>query len=299
MRKTIELDYDGALIVRVYDSVLTDRFDYGASLFDKLNGWEIPVGTTLTKLIKHDFDKHAHVVVAGMTDYGKSVFLKNIITTLVARQTKHLKLFLVDLKGGLCFNRFRGLEQVHGVAKNADEARKILTEAQLRMEKVMQYLLLNGFEDVKEAGINERFFVVIDESADIASDTICQEIITDIARRGRAAGFRLVLATQYPTNETLKSQVRQNISAQICFKLKTEIASRAVLDEGGAEKLPLIQGRAIYRTDRKVIVQTPYISNSFIDETIKPHVTIRSRREGGFNEKAATSGEHRLVIEEA
>lgn len=300
-RKTVELDFNGALIVRVYSSQLTERFDYDASLFDRLRGWEIPVGTTLTKLVRHDFDKHAHVIVAGMTDYGKSVFLKNIITTLVARQTKNLKLFLVDLKGGLCFNRFRNLEQVEGVAKNPAEARAMLTLAQAKMEKVMDHLLLHGYEDIKEAGIEERNFVIIDESADIADDKVCQEIITDIARRGRAAGFRLVLATQYPTNETLKSQVRQNISAQICFRLKTEIASRAVLDEGGAELLPLIKGRAIYRTDRKIIVQTPFISNEFIDETIKPHVTIRSRKEGFRHEakrqKEATPGTYTLQLE--
>lgn len=301
-KKTVELSFDGVLLVKVYEQSLTERFLFEASVFDKLRGWEILVGTTLTKLIRHDFDKHAHLIVAGMTDYGKSVFLKNIITTLIAKQTKYVKFFLVDLKGGLAFNRFKNLEQVNGVAKNPKEALTMLKLAQKKMEDRINYLLLYEYEDIKEAKINDRYFVVIDEAADIAEDKECQEIIKDIARRGRGAGFRLIYATQYPTNETLSSQVRQNISAQVCFRLKTAAGSLATIDEKGAESLPLIKGRAIYRTDRKVIVQTPLIENDFINETIKPNITFRARREGMksaevFNE-GTTSREHTLVIEE-
>ncbi|PFC87093.1 cell division protein FtsK, partial [Bacillus cereus] len=70
----------------------------------------------------------------------------------------------------------------------------------------------------------------------------CQDIIVDIGRRGRAAGFRLIYATQYPTNSAMPSQLRQNIGARVCFRLQTEAGSRAVLDEGGAESLPNIKG---------------------------------------------------------
>jgi DNA segregation ATPase FtsK/SpoIIIE, S-DNA-T family len=131
----------------------------------------------------------------------------------------------------------------------------------------------------------------------------CEAIITDIARRGRAAGFRLVYATQYPTNETLKSQVRQNIGARVCFRLETSAASLAVLDETGAEELPLIPGRAIYRTDTKTILQAPYIENGYIREAIEPHIVIRAREsevntsvESGT--KGATPRKRTLNVEE-
>jgi len=52
-----------------------------------------------------------------------------------------------------------------------------------------------------------------------------------------------------------------------------------VLDDSGAESLPLIKGRAIYRTDRTTIVQTPYIENPYIDEAIRPYIIIRPRKE--------------------
>ncbi|RFU71010.1 cell division protein FtsK [Peribacillus saganii] len=301
-RKEVELSYNGLLIVKVYDTPMTDKFDYDRGMLDKLKGWEIPAGTTRTQIIKHDFEKHCHLIVAGMTDYGKSVFLKNIITTLVAKQTKNVKFFLIDLKGGLAFNRFRSLEQVQGIAKKPDEALEMLTLAQAKMEERIDYLLRNDFEDIKEAGFPDRYFVVIDEAADISDDKACQAIIKDIARRGRGAGFRLIYATQYPTNETLSPQVRQNCSARICFRLGTGVASRAVLDEEGAEKLPLIKGRAIYKTDRTTIVQTPLIENEFINETIKPNIIIRARKDDDKHDasliKGTTQRKHSLVIEE-
>jgi hypothetical protein len=304
--KEIELSYDGLLIVKVYDQPMTDRFVYDRGLLNKVSGWQIPVGTTRTSLIKHDFEKHCHITIAGMTDYGKSVFLKNIITTLIAKQTRNVKFYLVDLKGGLAFNRFRNLEQVQGVAKNPEEAFEMLSLAQEKMNERINFLLEKGYEDIKEAGILERIFVVIDEAADISDHKACQEIIKDIARRGRGAGFRLIYATQYPTNETISPQVRQNCSSRLCFRLSTATASRAVIDEDGAEKLPLIKGRALYKTDRTVICQTPLIENSFIDDTIKPNITFRARKES--DEHAASvkrkasegtaSRKHTLVIEE-
>src|SRR5690606_29435863 len=139
-----------------------------SDIFEKLFGWQVAVGVDHEKLIRHDFDKHPHLIVAGMTDYGKSVFLKNIITTLVARKTKDVKLFLVDLKGGLAFNRFSRLEQVEGLAKNPEEAHAMLSVAQARMNESIEYLLSRGYEDVKEAKLNDRHFVIIDEAADIA-----------------------------------------------------------------------------------------------------------------------------------
>ncbi len=302
-KKDVELDYDGVLRVRVYEKGIPERFEFTEELFERLSGWQVPVGVTRDKLVRHDFDKHAHLIVAGMTDYGKSVFLKNVITTLVKRKPDDSHLYLIDLKGGLAFNRFAKLSQVNGLAKDPSEAFELLTEVQSKMNDRIEYLLRNGYEDIKEAGDSRRYFVVIDEAADISGDKACQAIIKDIARRGRGAGFRLIYATQYPTNETLSPQVRQNCSARLCFRLNTEVASRAVIDEGGAEKLPLIKGRAIYSTDRKEVVQTPLIENTFIDEVIKPHINIRPRRERANHAiskrgETASSRGNPLVIEE-
>ena len=157
---------------------------------------------------------------------------------------------LVDMKDGLEFNRYRNLKQVNSFAETPDEARKALEEAVKRMSETNAFLKQNGYSNVKDAGKKERHFVIIDEGADIADDIVCQEYLKDLARKGRAAGFKLIFSTQYPTAEVIKSQVKRQCIGRLSFVLDTATASNVALDQGGAEKLPPIEGRA----DRKSVV---------------------------------------------
>lgn len=283
INKEIELDYDGTLKIRVYNQPMTERFDYDESVMNSCKGWKIPVGTTRDKIIYHDFDKLPMMIVAGMTRYGKTVFLKMLITTLIARQPRNVKFTLLDLKGGLAFNRFKSLSQVLTVAKNVNESLQALEVIHKEMEKRMNHFLSTNHEDVHEAGLKERHFVIIDEAAELNPKGIvdpkvkairaqCQLLAAEIARMGAGIGYRLIFCTQYPTGEALPNQIKQNAVSKVCFPLDTEVGSRVVLDESGAESLPLIKGRAIYKTDRKIILQTPMIENDFIQKVIQPHL---------------------------
>ncbi|WP_242224442.1 FtsK/SpoIIIE domain-containing protein [Bacillus cereus group sp. BfR-BA-01380] len=301
IRKEIDLSYDGLLKIRVYEKGIPEYVKFEEEMLKQCKGWEVPIGYTRDGLVKHDFDKIAHMISAGMTDMGKSNVLKLIITSLVRNQSGNTKLFLVDLKGGLSFNRYRFLNQVESIAKNPTESLDVLRELQNKLNERNEYLLENGYEDIKEAGDPTRYFVIVDEAADIAPYQECQDIIVDIGRRGRAAGFRLLYATQYPTNSAMPSQLRQNIGARVCFRLQTEAGSRAVLDEGGAESLPNIKGRAIYQTNEKKVLQTVYIDNKQIDNIIRPHINIRARKEhedAKVSNEGAENRQHTLIIEE-
>lgn len=301
-RKEIELSYDGLLKIKVYDHGIPDFIKFNEDMLQQCKGWEVPLGYTRDGLIKHDFDQISHVISAGMTDTGKSNVLKLIITSLIRNKPDDIKLFLIDLKGGLSFNRYRFLNQVESIAKNPQEALETLRELQNKLNDRNEYLLEKGYEDIKEAGAKERYFVVVDEAADLSAYQECQDIIVDIGRRGRAAGFRLLYATQYPTNQALPSQLRQNIGARICFQLQTEAGSRAVLDESGAESLPNVKGRCIYQTNVKRVIQSVYIDNKQIDHIITPHINIRSRKEHEEHAKVSDQGnenrKHTLIIEE-
>lgn len=126
---------------------------------------------------------------------------------------------------------------------------------------------------MKEVKIKKRHFVIIDEAADLAENKKTTAIITDIARRGRSAGYYLIFCTQYPTAKVLDSQVKRNIIARLCYVVDTDTASRVVLDEGGADKLPAIPGRGIYKNNVKLyVVQSPYISNETIQQLITPQI---------------------------
>lgn len=99
------------------------------------------------------------------------------------------------------------------------------------------------------------------------------DIITDIARRGRSAGYYLIFCTQYPTAQVIPSQTKRNVIARLCYVVDTDTASRVVLDEGGADKLLDIPGRGIYKNGvKRHTLQSPYISNNTIRDIIKPYI---------------------------
>lgn len=272
-QKEIELDYDGLLIIRVYDKPLSEQIPWTEKLL-KPDTWSVPIGFTRKgDIIWHDFDKSKHLIIAGATGYGKSAILKLITTTLIEQQPENVELSLIDLKGGSAFHRFRNCKQVKYYSRDPQSAQDTLEAVQIEMNESFRAVVDNGYEDVKEAGIKSRHFIIIDEAADLAEYGKAMDIITDIARRGRSAGYYIIFCTQYPTAQVIPSQTKRNIIARLCYVVDTDTASRVVLDEGGADKLPDIPGRGIYKNNiKRYIVQSPFITNEIIRKTILPHI---------------------------
>lgn len=276
-QKEVYMMFNNVLTLKVFNKPLTEFLPYE----NNCNGWKIPIGISRTEFIKHDFEKIMHMVVAGTTRYGKSIFLKNVITTLIENQRENVLFTLIDLKGGLTFNRYRNCSQVKDIASDAEESMEVLETINNQMDGVMSHLKENGFENVQEAKLPTRHFVIIDEGAELAPGiekdkelrTIknrCEVILSRIARIGGALGYRLIYATQTPYSEVLNHNIKQNCDAKLCFKLQTDKASEVVLGEGitDAHHLPFIKGRGVYLTDRKHIVQTPMIENDYIEGVV-------------------------------
>lgn len=295
-QKEIELSYDGLLIVRVYENPLAKENKWNESLL-KPNTWLVPIGSTRTEMIFHDFDKSKHLIIAGATGYGKSAILKLITTTLIDQQPDNTELTLIDLKGGSAFHRYRNCKQVKHYSRDPESAEDVLKKVQTDMQNSFEKVVDNGFEDVKEAGVKKRHFIIIDEAADLAEYRTAMNIITDIARRGRSAGYYLIFCTQYPTAQVIPSQTKRNIIARLCYVVDTETASRVVLDEGGADQLPDIPGRGIYKNSiKRFVVQSPFITNEVIQQRIKPHIISKGER---VEEAAVTERrEHFVTFEE-
>lgn len=272
-KKEIEISFDGLLKIRVYSEPLQKQIKWNENLLAP-GTWSVPVGYMRNgEVICHDFDKSKHLIVAGATGYGKSVILKLIVTTLIQQQAVNTELSLFDMKGGSAFHRFKDCKQVKYYGRNPVDVAKMLEQVQKDMQKAFESVVDNGFEDVKEAKIKKRHFVVIDEAADLSENKEAMAIVTDIARRGRSAGYYLIFCTQYPTTQTIPSQTKRNIIARLCYVVDTDTASRVVLDEGGADQLPDIPGRGIYKNNvKRYIVQSPFISNDMIKKQIESHI---------------------------
>jgi len=294
--------------ITVYNERLPKEVPFQMEWFDLIKGYKVIIGKTHKKLIFHDFDKIPHMIIGGMTRYGKSVVMKLLIVQLLLKQ-QGVKFHLFDLKGGLAFNRFKKLPQVHSVSRDATESLKNLKNLRNEIKKRQLYFELKEYEDIKEAWAAGEYFdrdiIVVDEASVLApqskSDQVkneIREILEFIAQVAGGLGYNLIMCSQYPTGDILPRQVKQNSDARLSFRLPTATASNVILDRSGAEDLPFQQpGRAIYATDGIMTVQVPYMNNDMIDELIKPlKVDVINA-----NESAAPNGKRRknlIVLEE-
>lgn len=279
--KEIELAFDGLLIIRVYDEPLPKQIHFHAG-----TKWKVPVGMTRDKntFKFHDFEQIPHMVLGGATRYGKSNFINSMITSLIQSEPENVKLFLIDLKGGVELCDYESIKQTLSIAYEPTEALATLQQAYNHMKEIQRKVRVMGKKNVQEAGIKERYFIIVDEVGELnPSEAItreekllkqeCQTIMSQIARLGAGLGFRQILATQYPTGDVIPRQCKQNSDAKLSFRVQSATASRVVLDETGAELLPQIKGRAIYQTaDKREILQTPIITSEIIKNTILPHI---------------------------
>lgn len=299
-RKEIEVTFDGLLKIRVYNEPLPSLVP-----FQQGDKWTVPVGMTRDKntFKYHDFERIPHLVLGGATRYGKSNFINAMLTSLIRSNPDHVKLYLVDLKGGVELCDYENAKQTQSIAYEPEEALATLQLAYDEMRAMQKRVRALGKKNVQEAGIKERYFIVIDEvgelnpaeaigKADKALKSECQTLMSQIARLGAGLGFRQILATQYPTGDVIPRQCKQNSDAKLSFRVQSATASRVVLDETGAELLPQIKGRAIYQTaDQREILQTPIISTELIRETLAPHYV---KKEAITFEKTAVEPTRRI-----
>jgi predicted ATPase len=294
-RKEIDFDFDGMFKIRVYDEKMPDKIPWAENMF-KSGSWSVAVGCTRNETIYLDFDERKHLIVAGATGGGKSVLVKAIITALMVQQPENVEFSLIDLKGGPSFARFRDCKQVKNLAVDVDEAAEVLENVKEQMEELNKKIVADGYEDIKEANVKKRHFIIIDEAADLVDHKPAMTTLKEIVRKGRSSGFYIIYTTQYPSVEAVPSQVKRNIPARLSFVLDSATASQTVLDATGAEELPEIPGRGIYKQTKLTTVQTPYMSNQDIEKYIAPFKR-RGKDEQKDNRKGATGGKHTINFE--
>ncbi|WP_036689395.1 FtsK/SpoIIIE domain-containing protein [Paucisalibacillus globulus] len=268
--KPVKVHFKQKLFIRVYNDQLQKKVQYKD--FPALEGWSIPVGKTQEEILYHDFDEIPHLTIAGATRWGKTVFMKAMITHLIENHPDDVEFYILDLKSGLAFHRYNNLKQVKVVADDYKSSAAALKEVERDIKKTMQEFKPKYYENITETDIPIRKFIIIDEAGELMPDKsmseadkeharTCRRIMSHIARVSGGLGYRMIFGTQYPTKEVMDNQIKANASAKISFRLQTGVQSKVAIDETGAEKLEY-PGRAIYKTVDNHIVQTPFISNA-------------------------------------
>jgi len=255
--------------------------------------------------------KMPHLLVAGATGTGKSVFLNSLLCSILCRATPdELKLLLVDPKllelsiyediphliADVVTNPKRASAALHGVVQKMEERYQMMAalgvrsidQYNARLEKelaegrtTLRLKAKPGEEQGAEVPL-QRFpyiVVVIDELADlmVVSAREVEEALQRLAQMARAAGIHLVLATQRPSVDVLTGVIKANFPARISFQVSSRTDSRTILDQNGAEHL-LGQGDMLFLPPGTSKLQR--VHGSFVSEEEVSALVAQLREQG-------------------
>lgn len=209
----------------------------------------IPFGKDICgNVLSADIRKMPHLLVAGGTGSGKSIFMHSTILSLIMRNTPdQLRILLIDPKK-VEMNYYD--EIPHLLCPNISEPKESLVALRKLVDEMERRYLLFQENRVRDAGefnamAKEKgleplpiIVVFIDEYADL--NEACKEIrepVVRIAQKARAAGIHLVIATQRPTVNVIDGLIKANLPCRVALKVSQNNDSIVILDESGAEKL--------------------------------------------------------------
>lgn len=212
-----------------------------------------PIGVTPEGRVEYlDLAKLPHMLVAGSTGAGKTMFLYSLIVGLTRLYSpEDVQLLLIDPKETdfVFFNRLDHLRG-DGVITEPQEAiealLQLLTEELQERTEILKDSLTRDIWNYNARHPNKPIkpiVVFIDEFADLADvmDKPTREqfdlSLRRLAQRARNVGIHIILATQRPTADIVNGNLKSNLPCRVSFRLASQIDSRTILDHGGAEHL--------------------------------------------------------------
>lgn len=257
-----------------------------------------PLGFAIGKDIAGDavvgeLNKMPHLLIAGQTGSGKSVMINTLLSSLLYRNSpSDMRLILVDPKQV----EMAPYEDIpHLLTPIITEPEKTISALKWlvnEMERRYSLLAEQKLRDIKSFNTKNAeeampyIVVVIDELADLmmvaARDV--EALIVRLAQKARAVGIHLVLATQRPSVDVITGLIKANVPARIAFTVASQVDSRTILDQVGAEKL-LGQGDMLMLTpsmSKPKRIQGAWVTD---DEVVKITDHLRMQREPQYNDE--------------
>lgn len=261
-----------------------------------------------------------HLLVAGTTGSGKSVFVTSCITGLCTHRTpEELRLILIDPKR-VELSIYEHLP--HVLAKpvvSPKKAVQALAWAVREMEHRYEIFARARVRNLKSYNQNvlpkaklPHIVIVVDELADLmfTAQKDVEDYICRLAQMARATGIHLVLATQRPSVNVITGLIKANIPARVAFTLPSQTDSRTIIDVSGAERL-LGKGDMLFvssKYPRPLRLQAPFIEDGKSLEIIEylgkifgppEYVDIEAQGAGESTNNGDTSFAEDPLLEEA
>ena len=227
--------------------------------------------------------KMPHVLIAGSTGSGKSVCINTIITSIVYNaKPSEVKLVMVDPKV-VELSVYNGIPHLLiPVVTDPKKAAGALAWAVQEMDNRYNLFAEKGVRDLtgynkvlenENMGKLPQIVVIVDELADLmmvaAKDV--EESICRLAQKARAAGMHLVIATQRPSVDVITGLIKANVPSRIAFAVSSQVDSRTILDQVGAEKL-LGKGDMLYfpaGAAKPTRVQGAFVSDEEVEQIVE------------------------------
>ena len=247
----------------------------------------VAIGKNISgEIIVKSLSKMVHLLVAGSTGSGKSVFLHSLIMSLMYRHSpEELRFIMIDPKRVefAMYNRMPHL-MLPEVVSDTSKAINALNWAVKEMERRYQLLVDNGCQKIDQYNNLDKvkkgeerklpyLVIVVDELAELmgVAKKDVEGKIQRITQLGRASGIHMVVATQRPSVDIVTGVIKNNMPTRIAFSLSSAVDSRTILDEVGAEKL-LGQGDMLYGgqdSNQKIRLQAAFVPDNEIRATIQ------------------------------
>ncbi len=242
-----------------------------------------------------------HVLIAGATGAGKSSCVNSLLTSILMRATpEEVRLILVDPKRVELGQYNNAPHLLTRVITNPKKAADALQWAVAEMDRRYDLLADAGVRDIDSyretfdaGGLDEEMFdrfpfivIVVDELNDLmmVAGRIVEDSIVRIAQMARAVGIHLVLATQRPSVNVITGVIKANIPSRLAFSVASQIDSRVIIDQGGAEKLVGLGDMLVVtaRDPKPERIQGSFVSEAEIHATVD---WVRQQRDTQYKDK--------------
>lgn len=232
----------------------------------------LPLGQTVDgRILISGLEDLPHLLIAGTTGSGKSIFVNNCIVSLCYHNTPaELRFIMVDPKR-VEMGIYESLP--HILAKpivSATGAVHALAWAVREMERRYDVCYQAKVKDIFSYNSKvlpkdrlPHIVIIVDELADLmmTAQKEVEDCIMSLAQKARASGIHLMLATQRPSVNVLTGTIKANIPARVSFALPSAIDSKTILDKSGAQNL-LGKGDMLFvstKTPHPLRIQSPFL----------------------------------------